>query len=166
MYRSHLVLLFMVLLAAALLVASIPFFLSLSPSERSVAALPRVKVPTLLPGQFAFVDDPFATDQWPSRLMMLRQKTGELFVWSIPTYKGVMAMPDNHWWRADIPCPSFGPDFSSEVIACSDPNLHSSRREAFRWHLDGKNISGHVDDMPQVHGEERDGEFVYSMRRG
>ncbi len=166
MNRTALVRLFAVLLTAGLLLALAPFFSSLSPSEQAIAALPRIKVPSLAPEQFKIVENPVSNNQSPSKLMLLRQKNGKLFVWSIPVRDGVFAMPDIHWWRPGMTCPSFAPDFANEVIACTGSYLPAWWREHLRWRLDGTNISGRVDDMPRIQGQERLGEFIFSMRRG
>ncbi len=143
-----------------------PFVSSLSPSEQAIAALPRVKIPSLTPEQFAIVENPVSNNQSPSKLMLLRQKSGQLFVWSIPVRNGVFAMPDIHWWRPGISCLSFAPDFENEVIACTDSDLPAWWSEHLRWRLDGTNISGSVDNMPRIQGQERLGEFIFHMRRG
>lgn len=166
MSRTALIRSFIALIAIGLVLAVTPFFISLTPSEKSIAALPRIKVPAIQAGQFAFVEDPQSTSQWPSALLLFRQRNGELFVWVIPTKDGVVAMPDIHWWRGYIKCPSFAPDISKEVISCSDPGLSAWWKENYRWRLDGKNINGVVDDMQRINGEERSGEFIYRMRRG
>jgi len=166
MNRVALIRLLAVLLIAGILLSAVPFLSSFSPSERSVSELPSVKLPDLLPGQFTFIEDPLATNQWPSKLMLLRQMNGELFVWSIPTRNGVIAMPDIHWWRPGKLCPSFAPDFSTGAIACADPTFSAWEREHLRWRLDGKSISGVIEEMPRIQGQERSGEFVYGMHRG
>lgn len=137
------------------------FLSSLKPSERAYAEIPRVRLPVLGPGEFTYINDPTALDNWPSDLLLVRRRDGSLKVWIIPTRNGVHLLPDVHWWRQGNSCPRFEPDFQTGVIACIGSEFGEWANQAYRWDLNGKNINGQADDMQEIRGREDGGEFVF-----
>jgi hypothetical protein len=146
-------------LVIALAAIATPFALSLLPSERTLADLPRIHIPELKPGEFIFTSDPTELTNWPSVLLILRQPNGRLMVWRIPKQDGAYAMPDTHWWRPGYKCMKFEPNFIENTISCRDSKLDPWFKDAFRWSLDGKNLSGEVDNMPVAKGTEDHGDY-------
>ena len=136
------------------------FLTSLNPSERAYAAIPHIHLPVLEPEQFAYITDPTALDSWPSVVLIVRRRDASLGVWSIPFQNGDVQLPDIHWSRQGYACPRFEPDFRAGMISCIGADFGEWWRDAYRWDLHGKNISGQVDDMPAMRGREEGGEFV------
>lgn len=141
------------------------FLTSLKPSERAFAAIPHIRLPVLEPEQFAYIKDPTSLDNWPSVLLIVRRQDASLSVWRIPTRDGNVQLPDIYWWRQGQTCPRFEPDFRTGVIGCMGADFGEWGRHAYRWDLDGKNISAQVDDMPAVRGREDGGEYVLTPNR-
>lgn len=137
---------------------------SLAPSESAYANAPAVKLPALSAGQFQFVDDPYSFENSPSRLMLVRRLDGSLKVWRVPIAGDAYRLPDFHWWQSDGPlCRQLAPDFRSGIVSCGD---HDSSGWAFtqaRWDLNGKNLTGQLDDMMEVRGQARSGYFYFSL---
>lgn len=160
MSRSILFLLMKIFAVIASVAIALVFFMTMTPSERSAANLPRVKLPLLKREEFAFVHNSASLDNWPSDLLFVRQKNGELDVWDIPGRDGTHTLPDMHWWRPGPQCKKFLPNFEKKVIACEDEYMSDWGKEAFRWTIDGKNISRNIDDMMRINGVEEAGDYV------
>ena len=152
-------------LGLACSVLLLTFGASLAPTERAEAGLPRVAIPQLKPGEYAYVNDPGAYEDWPADLLFVRRQNGELDVWLVPRKDGTHAMPDYHWWRPGLACETFTPDFRSNTIACRDSDISPWFREAYVWSLDGKNVSGQVTDMVKVEGYVQLGDYVIVKRK-
>jgi hypothetical protein len=133
---------------------------SLQPSERVFGSLPRVDIPKLAPGSFAYVQNPASIDDWPSELLFVKLTDGELRVFDVPTHRGRFTMPDLLWARNGPVCRDFGPDFRAGQIACTDPHMPDGLRERLRWSLIGKSTVAGQEDMPIAHGCVVGDEFV------
>ncbi|MCB1907537.1 MAG: hypothetical protein KDH15_09230 [Rhodocyclaceae bacterium] len=130
-------------------------FAALGPSARTLAERPRVVIPELANGQFAFVGDPRSNQSFPSELLFVRDPDGTLRAWWMPVSRGRVTLPDLHWWRPLARCADFGPDFARGEYRCRDAEVPDWIRNSLRWTLDGKSIPGkpmHHDDMPRVLG--------------
>jgi len=142
-------------LGAAL--ATIPFAVSLKPGEQVLAARPRVAMPKLASGEFAFVRDP----TWNAgELMFVRQADGRLDVWHVARVGPWHALPDGQWWRPGLPCRDFGPKFAQGIIGCADTDLPELARHQYSWTLDGKSLSPPVADLAPVIGFAEGGDYV------
>lgn len=137
---------------------------SLAPSARAQAERPRVTLPPLAAGEFAYIPDPTSRDYYPTELLVLRKPDGAWRIWSIPSKAGVRSLPDGHWWRRGPGCLRLEPNFQTGVIACQQAqDIHMSL-EAYRWDLDGRNIGKvyRVDDMLEVRGEMSGADYVFA----
>jgi hypothetical protein len=150
--------------------AAAPFALSLLPSARSDAQLPRIAVHDLRPGTFAFVADPLESgpqDGGPQWFMLfVRSDDGKLSVFNVPSVNGRPGVPDHHPWNRGFPCGRFEPDFSLREIRCKDaaPGTYQSSRI---WSLDGTSVNNYGPDLDAVRGVEEHGFFVlHKTRRG
>lgn len=140
-----------------------PFVSSFSPSERAHAVRPRVALPELAPGQFAYVADP----RYPGiDLMFVRKPNGHLNVWYVSVRDGVHLLPDFHWWRPGRPCKNLSPQFDKGVITCADSDLPEWYKSNYLWTLDGKALSQNTTDMLPSIGNEEMGDFVFGKRGG
>jgi hypothetical protein len=139
---------------------------SLAPTARAEAELPRVLLPVLSPGQFAFIEHPRPALAARTDLLFLRTAEGELRIFEIPTVKGKHTMPDRAWWRPGHLCRRFEPNFEMGEFQCNDPAAHTWVQEKFRWSLSGKTLSPQaVEDMIAVPGRvEAGGYFVIGGR--
>ena len=141
------------------------FLSSLEPSDRAYAEIPRFYLPALKPEEFVYIKDPTALDNWPSDLLLVRRSDGSLKAWRIPTRNGIHLLPDLHWWREGAPCSRFEPNFQSGMIECIESERGEWARKAYRWSLDGKNITGQADDMWEIRGREDGNEYVLTPIR-
>ncbi len=138
-----------------------PFVLSLFPSNRAYAALPRYDISDLYRGSYKLVtlDRAFETfNGFKQSVFFIKTKAGEIRAWSVYTKNGDIGMPDYHWWRVYNTCRNFGPDVINGVIdedsyiQCHDKNLPQWQSNNWRWNLEGKALTQNVTDMNQVDG--------------
>lgn len=163
MSRRLLIRVFLCLVALGIGFLTIPFSSSLLPSEKVFADRPRVKIPDLQPGQFAFVANP----TWENgEFLFVRRPNGKLDVWHTLRRDGQHVLPDLHWWRPGMPCNNFGPDFDKGIIQCFDPELYPWAKQNFIWSLDGKSLTKRVDDMDSATGFEEFGDYVLGKKKG
>jgi hypothetical protein len=115
----------------------------------------------LKPGQFVFVKNPVALDNWPTDMLFVRKLNRELDVWEVPVKDGKHVLPDLQWWRQGPLCTRFIPDFDTQKISCEDLNLGEWAKQNYQWDINGKNLgkSG-VKDMMRMHGIEENDEYV------
>lgn len=149
---------------------AVPFFSSMSPSEKVYADLPRINITDLKVGGYKIVKHPAAATWGRSgigySIFIYRLQNGELKAWSVPSRKSAILMPDLHWWRPMYPCENFGlsasgSDSNKEVsMQCNDSDTPEWWTDKWKWSIDGKNYSGQVDDMEPVRGAEKSGYFV------
>jgi hypothetical protein len=142
-------------------IALIPFVLSLFPSDRAYAALPRYDISDLNHGSFKLVipDRAFETfNGFKQSVFFLKTKAGEIRAWKVYTKNGEIGMPDYHWWRTYFTCRDFRPGIINGVIdensyiQCHDKNISQWQSNNWRWNLDGKALTQNVTDMNQVKG--------------
>lgn len=141
------------------------FLGSLAPSARAEAERPRVRVPPIGLGQFAYVENPVRSEQRPSRYLFLRTRGGALRVFEIPTSGERLTLPDRAWWRPGHLCRAFEPDFTTQQFLCHDAEAPAWVRDRYRWSLEGRSLyPEYVEDMPVVHGRVEADEFVIDPR--
>lgn len=164
--RRRLLMAFYGLLGVAVMAVLWLFGSSLAPSARAQAERPRVTLPALAAGEFAYIPDPTSLDYFPTELLVLRKPDGAWRIWSIPSQDGVRSLPDGHWWRRGPDCIRLEPSFQTGVIACRQAKDTQVSLEAYRWDLDGRNIGKiyRVDDMLEVKGEMLGTNYVFAPR--
>jgi hypothetical protein len=165
MKRKLLVSLVFLALLVGIAVVGRMFLSSLNPSDRAYAEIPRIRLPALKPEAFAYVRDPVGLDNQPTQLLLVRRRDASLKVWRISTKDGIHLLPDIHWWREGAPCLRFEPNFQSGIIECIESEQGEWARQVYRWDLNGRNISGQVDDMWEIKGREDGDEFVFAPGR-
>lgn len=145
---------------------------SMQPTPRAEAALPRVDIADLQPGQLMtaalYPHDWFDGYRWS--VLLYRQADGSVKAWELPTKAGKVGMPDLRWWRPMYLCEDFGlaPDHLSDdqsvVIQCNDTNEAVSWwKPHWRWDVDGKNLGTMVDDLIPAKGIVEGDFFVYGL---
>lgn len=157
-----------VLAVCALVAVTVLFTRSLGLTEATKARLPRVAVPKLLPGQYAFVAHPQQFTNDPVKLLFVRSPDGSLNVWLIPmTADGRTALPDGHWWRRGRACSEFRPNDDFSGFACFDRDAPEFVRAHLRWSISGKSLDPQVaSDMIRVNGYEETGDYVLTSYQG
>lgn len=152
----------------------VPFALSLLPSERADAALPRVDVSGIAPGTYKLVspENVFETfNGFKQSVYFLRTRDGNLHAWTVYAKNGEVGMPDYHWWKTYFSCEEFGPNLKdgfideNSLIQCHDPGFYSGQADYWRWHLNGKAVSQYVDDMQPARGVIEGDHFVLGKMR-
>jgi hypothetical protein len=143
--------------------AAMPFLFSLRPSAKAYAELPRVALPPLAPNSYAYVEDPLASPQLPSAILVVKRGDGTLNLWWVPTAEGGHRLPERHWdnnWG--YICRDLSPDFVSETIYCKDSDVPDWIGHHHRWSLDGEALSGErrIPDMEPIPGVRKFGDFV------
>ena len=68
----------------------IPLVQSLQPNARAIAALPRVSMPDLAPGDYARVKTNMRFNQMDTEVLFIRRHSGQLDTWTLYTKAG--------WW--------------------------------------------------------------------
>jgi hypothetical protein len=148
----------------------IPFIMSLSPSPKADAALPRINVNQLAPGQFLYQKHPIPGKlyngyEWS--ILIYKKYDGSIKVWNLQTKNGGIGMPDIHWWRFIMDCQDFGPTkVNGQVdenlsIQCRDKSVSDWWRKQWAWDIDGKNVEGMVDDLEVTKGRVEGDYFVF-----
>jgi hypothetical protein len=152
---------------------SVPFILSLNPSERVDASLPRVDLSSLEPGRHRTVRNPKLPEYYDGivwSVLLIKKKDGQVKAWVIPTKNNTVMMPDIHWWRPMTPCETFGPTKLNGLIdeeapiKCHDDSVPEWWADKWQWSIDGKNLSDQVDDMEPAVGVVEHGYFVLGKR--
>lgn len=151
------------------------FLVSMQPTPRAEAALPRVDITGLQPGQLMTAElyphDWFDGYRWS--VLLYRQANGNVKAWELPMKAGKVGMPDLRWWRPMYLCEDFGlaPDSSGDgqaaVIQCNDTNEAVSWWKAhWRWDAEGKNLGTMVDHLIPAKGMVEGDFFVYTHIAG
>lgn len=151
-----------------------PFVLSLNPSQKAYADLPSIDLSLLEEGQYKVLNHP-AMAEFSSGLgwavLIYRKQNGQLRVWRLPRRNGAILMPDLTWRRAMYECREFGPTMvngqidETLPIQCHDKDVDEWWADRWQWDIEGRNLSGQVDDMEAVVGVEEAGYFVIGKRR-
>jgi hypothetical protein len=149
--------------------------MSMSPSDKVHAELPRIIVSDLKRGAFKIVEHPTAATWGRSgirySILLHRLQSREIKAWRVPTGDGAVLMPDLHWWRPMYTCKDFGPTTSDTdatkiaSIRCHDSATPEWWVDKWNWSIDGENYSGQVDDMEPVGGAVENGYFVIGKDR-
>ncbi len=141
----------------------IPLVQSLQPNARAIAALPRVSMPDLAPGDYARVKTSMRFNQMDIEVLFIRRHNGQLDTWTLYTKGGLVVLPEYPFWGlgSDL-CRDFGPDSQMQTIECKDESLSEARKRYLRWSLDGEVISeAHwLPRMLKAKGTIREGDFV------
>ena len=133
--------------ALGILLASLPFLGSFSPSDAARANRPHFSLAELRPGTF------IERDGERSKVFVLRDHSGEVFVYTVPFLKGKYWLPDVRWERPNLSCNSFGPEskdgFLEEggVFHCRDSAYGEYYEGELRWTLNGKSLGVRTEDM-------------------
>jgi hypothetical protein len=153
---------------------AVPFFASMSPSEKVYAELPRINISDLKIGRYKIVKHPAAATWGRSgigySILVYRLQSSEIKAWSVPSKNGAVLMPDLHWWRPMYPCENFGisaagsNSYNELSIQCNDSDTPEWWADKWKWSIDGKNYSRQVDDMEPLIGTEENGYFVIGKR--
>ncbi len=142
--------------------AAQPFIAALQPSQRVNATLLRIDLSALPAGQWqreVWQPSGAGPRQAGQDLVLYRKHDGTLRIWLLPTKQGATAMPDIHWWNSALYwCKAFGPSLRAGVvdeqaaIRCHDPETPEWWRRHWQWDVDGKSLTGNVDDLPSMNG--------------
>lgn len=155
--RSLAVLCVLLLLCAAACVWV--FAGSLAPTARADAARPRVALPRLAPGEYAYVAHPDRESNLT--LLFHRARQGELHVFALPlTEAGDIRMPDFHWWKPGPACAAFGIDTEAQAFRCLRPDPNDWIQVNLRWSLEGQALVPSSASMPRVRGHIEAGDYV------
>ena len=116
-----------------------PFVQSLQPSARAIAALPRISMPDLAPGDYARMKTNMSFNQLDTEVLFIRRHNGQLYTWTLYTKDGLVVLPEYPFWGLgnDL-CRDFGPDPQMQTIECKDEGLSEARKRYLRWALDGE----------------------------
>jgi hypothetical protein len=147
-----------------------PLLGSLAPGVRADAAVPRIDISQLQPGQPELRDHPLHGDLYAGfrwSVLLLKHVDGRLSAWDVPTRDGKVAMPDIHWWSPFYTCKRFEltarSSDESAYFTCSDPEVPSAYwRAEWQWDESGKALGRSVDDMQATVGSVEGNYFVFS----
>lgn len=132
---------------------------ALKPGEGVQSKRPRIKLPELAVGQFAFILNERQIEPWKFDYLVIRIDESRTVVYEISTMRGLYTMPDMHWWRPGPVCKDFYPDMTRKLIGCWDSQVVMNDR--YQWDLSGRSLHpNQVDDIPKAEGELRSDEFV------
>lgn len=140
----------MAFICVGLLLAFFPFIFALNPNAKAEAARPRLDLDGIELGGFQFFER--TSEQYRGeRILILKEMSGNLLVFTVPTHEGKVLLPDVHWYRFGALCKNFGPEnqrgkiIPDGKIRCLD---HAAEEDTERqWSYDGKNLGGYTDDM-------------------
>jgi hypothetical protein len=160
--RKRLLTALLLLTGVGFLFAATAGFLSLKPSEKSLAQLPMLPMRSLAAGQFMYVAHPVGSShkQEGMSILFIRLADDELLAFYVPTRNGQPTVPISGSWYAGLPCKRFEPDFIAQDIACRDKDESPALSTRHRWSLGGKNISQTAVNLERVTGREENGYFV------
>ena len=149
--RKLLVLSVSILATLGVLVAFLPFALSLAPSDGAGEDLPRIDVSELLPGGFMTQNFP-ESGRAEARFYVLKDFDSSIYLYRVYLRENQVQLPNYNWWNWGPVCTNFGPELDNGnlkrdgVIKCHDePELTAS--SWWIWAYDGTNISGERPNM-------------------
>ena len=159
----------------AIFIAGTPFFLSLKPNARAEAALPRVDISKMKPGELRLHDHPTwgnAGQGYNWSVLIIKLSADSIKAWVVPAQNGHIGMPDWHWWRPIYPCKIFGLSTSAgstdedSNLMCHDKDTpYDWLLSRWKWDLNGKAIdSKTAEDMPIAVGAVEGKYFVLGKR--
>ena len=153
--RKLLVSLLTVTVVAGLLFVAKPFVWSLNPSANAGATLPHIDISDLEPGEYRYHNSEgrgWLEVSW----LIIRNYSGEIYVYAVPRHKGKYFMPDITWFRWGGLCDEFAPEVvngklkENGVSRCYDEGIGEWASGEWRWSLDGKNLGNYTSDMERT----------------
>lgn len=159
---------------SGVLLSMTPFIESLKPNAKAIAALPRISLSNISPGEFIILDHPaygamYNGYKWS--ILIYRRYDGIFKVWDIPTKGQYVGLPDLHWWRPVFACLEFGPTkISGKVdeslpIKCHDTETNDNQwYMKWEWDINGVTLSGGIDSLNITKGIVEGGYFVFAKR--
>lgn len=162
---------------AGLIIASVPFVGSLSPSETAKAekaAWEMPPVPGLEPGQVLVRQvSESARREYPDgswsmilgkRDILIRDIEGVYHSFRVPTWKDKVILPRRYWGQWDGECEKFGPKTMdgvlavSAIIECNDATGSWWDGAEPKWSLEGKSLVEPYPDLPKLRCRHESGE--------
>jgi hypothetical protein len=131
----------------------------LQPNAKQWNERPRVVVPQLLPGQFAYVEDSSTFGLWRYDLLFVRLPEGELQAFLIAFVNGRHQVGWVNAWHADQACDRFEPDFAAGRFRCHLAAAPSGLAP-LSWSLRGEGLSPAYGPLTRVRGVVEGDEFV------
>lgn len=151
----------LILSLIGLSLASLPLIQSMKPSARADAALPRIDISSLSPGEFAIFKQshPVRFLNYYNSILIYKRNNNEVLAWVVPVKEGKVVMPDFHWWQYPAYlCSKFGPTMINGVvdeslpIQCHDTETPKWWRDKWQWGFNGKNLNRQVDNLRRING--------------
>lgn len=140
---------------------------SMRPTITADAALPRIDLSHLQPGEAKIAVDAMspAWGAFSHGIVFVRAEDHSTRAWHVLLRAGHVAMPDIHWWRPLHECKDFGlAGFPDAALTCKDPDVPDWWKARWRGSVDGKAMHGMVDDMEPATGSFDGGFFVVGKR--
>lgn len=156
---------FLILLITLLFV----FAKSLSPTERSINNLPRIKTDAIQNGSFAIFDDPYEIPALQkqdiiTKLLAIRKTDNAIIVFSLAYKDNKILIPIDHYWNGGPTCDDFSPDFKENSISCKKTATGNSDLLKHKWSLAGISLTKTTNNLDQVLGMEENGFFIIHKR--
>jgi len=154
-----------------LIAAGVPFIKSMNPDAKAIAALPRIDISEIKPGQFTikYPNLPGWFGYYQKGVFIYRKYDGSINFWRVPVKNGKVGMPDMHWWQPMYFCENFGPNVKNgkveeaKPITCHD-DAFDSWKKVWTWDINGKSAQDPYYDMERVQGYFENNYFVIGRR--
>ncbi|NRA84629.1 MAG: hypothetical protein HRU22_12925 [Gammaproteobacteria bacterium] len=145
-FLKHSVLL---MLCVGIVLISLAFIQSLTPSEKARSVRSEHDISTLNNGEYRF--DVFGRENlWAQKVLLLKTNAGELFVYVLPSNEEGIPLPE-HWWGFGNNmhlCKDFRPTITIDGnIKCHDIDMPDWGKDAWIWDLNGKSRTFWVADL-------------------
>ena len=145
---------------SGIVLASIPFTSSLSPSAKARADRPQYDISSIQIGDFS-LKKINGGDAWDSYVLIIRDWNNQISVHLVPSKNNKIMMPDHHWGKPfGHYCTNFGPDIDSDnkllkggYIRCHDKDVPEWMEPVWVWSYTGKSNNINVKDMYTVEHE-------------
>jgi len=142
--------------------AAYPFIVSMLPSEKADAEIPRININEMSAGSYKIVLHPRLGEDhngYGYSLLIIKRKNGDINAWNLLTKGKEVGMPDYYWWRVYFTCAKFGPTLVDGVIDESKPiKCHESSEstkyisENSVWSIDGVALKPGIANLEQAKG--------------
>jgi hypothetical protein len=132
---------------------------SMRPTPKQWADLPRLPMPPLNHGEYAYVQDLASVEPWVGDFLFVRMLDGGLRVFYVQRRGGQHHVGWVHAWMAEQRCDRFAPDFGSQRFLCHHAGAEGGIAQP-KWDLEGNGMNPAYGPMQRVDGAIEAGYFV------
>jgi len=161
--RKYLVAATITVLIIGAIISSIPFLQSLAPADHLPEHTTELDISDLPPASSKLFQmksnkkiqnaDGSVTWQSGNALLVVKDASSTIYLYSVPTWEGKVMMPYRYWGQHEGYCPDLKAVFESEkepIIKCTSSEWAEFLTKQWKWSLEGKNLGTDLPNMIKV----------------